>query len=375
MKINIILSAFGCIPPVGIGAVERLWYDLAREFVRQGHQVTLMAKANNPTQRDEVRDGLHILYSHGYARTRSRWSDLWMDAFYSWRSLRRMPKCDVCVLNTVTSPILCRGFRSKMTVSVYNVARFPRGQFRLYRHVDRLASCSSMITAAVLRQTPSVATTIKTINNPVNTSVFVSVPKTPHERFEIVYTGRIHEEKGLLNLVQAVQLLHQDFPVHLTLVGTWAAELGGSGEAYRALLERSAETGLVTFAGAVSDSRTLASYIQQADVYCYPPLPTTGDAMPCAPLEAMATGTPVVVSDLPCFDDYVLQEQTGLRFDVHHDAVRHLYQAFKRLHDDSTLAAFIARNGVTMAQRFSNEHIASVFLQDFQQLLQQKQNR
>src|SRR5438445_10109891 len=40
-----------------------------------------------------------------------------------------------------------------------------------------------------------------------------------------------------------------------------------------------------------------------------------GEARPVAPLEAMSTGLPVVVSNLECFFDIVEDGKTGLQFD------------------------------------------------------------
>ncbi len=37
--------------------------------------------------------------------------------------------------------------------------------------------------------------------------------------------------------------------------------------------------------------------------------------MPVAPLEAMSTGLPVIVSGLECFLDFLVDRETGLRFD------------------------------------------------------------
>ena len=45
MKIAIVLGAFLPVPPVMGGAVEKVWFTLAAEFVRRGHNVTLVSRA------------------------------------------------------------------------------------------------------------------------------------------------------------------------------------------------------------------------------------------------------------------------------------------------------------------------------------------
>ncbi len=375
MNISIITSAFGTIPPYGIGAVEKLWYDLGVEFAKHGHHVTFYSKQPEENYAQDGHANLEVVYIKGYKRTSNRYTDIIWDVIYSLKALGRMKRTDVVVLNTVFSPILCRFFKKKFGVSVYNVARFPRGQFRFYKHLDRLVPCSSMIGDAVLKQTPEVKAILKTINNPVNTAVFVPKEKENHSVKNIVFTGRIHPEKGLLNLVKAADRLCDTFPVKLTLVGPSNVSQGGGGNEYVAQLKEAATKVELDFVGAISNPAELASAIQAADVYCYPPLPTTGDAMPCAPLEAMATATPVVLSNLPCFSDYAEDKKNCLMFDVHENAVENLYETFKTLLSDEQLQATISTHAAKTAAQFSNENIAKKFLQDFEELLTAKSRR
>lgn len=44
MKIGIITSPFGPIPPNALGAVEKSWYYIAQYFVKQNHEVTFYSK-------------------------------------------------------------------------------------------------------------------------------------------------------------------------------------------------------------------------------------------------------------------------------------------------------------------------------------------
>lgn len=372
MNISIITSAFGTIPPHGIGAVEKLWYDLGVEFAKQGHHVTFYSKKPDDVNAREDVPNLKVEYIKGYRRTKNRYTDIIWDVAYSLKALSRMKRSDVVVLNTVFSPILCRFFQKKFNVSVYNVARFPRGQFKYYKHLDRLVPCSTMIGDAVLRQTPEVKAILKTINNPVNTSIFVPKAKEKHDVKNIVFTGRIHPEKGLLNLVKAADKLCDEIPVKLSLVGPTEVSKGGGGNEYIAQLKDAAKKVELNFVGAISNPAELASAIQEADVYCYPPLPTTGDAMPCAPLEAMATATPVVLSNLPCFSDYAVDKENCLMFDVHENAVEHLYETFRSLLSDEKLQESIATNAAKTAVQFSNENIAKKFLHDFEELIASK---
>ena len=375
MKINIITCAFSCLPPIGIGAVEKLWYDLALEFAKKGHDVVFYAKQEKSSPKSpfsEV-DNLQIVYLRGYRRPKSMILDTVLDCEYSFRALIKMAKCDILVCNTKISPLLAEFFRYKFICSVYNVARVPKGQFGLLLKVDRLASCSTMITNEVLKQTPKCIHNIKTINNPVNLKAFTfKQKKINKENVKIIFTGRIHPEKGLLNLAKAVSMLVDEYPnIKLVLVGTYEIKKGGGGISYVEEIKRNLGTTNLIIEEALASPFELAKKIQNADIYCYPPIPTTGDAMPCAPLEAMATGTPIIVSDLPCFDDYV-DEENGVRFNLHSNVVENLKNALKLLIEDDDFREKIALNGMKRAKSFSNEKIANSYLTDFKELLAKK---
>jgi len=45
MKITIVLGAFFSVPPLMGGAVEKVWFTLAQEFARLGHEVTQISRS------------------------------------------------------------------------------------------------------------------------------------------------------------------------------------------------------------------------------------------------------------------------------------------------------------------------------------------
>lgn len=372
MKITIITSPFGCIPPDGIGAVEKIWYDLSIEFLKKGNQVTIVSKRPKKIVSKKSyfdNEGIFRTYVKGYKRTSSIYIDLIFDFFYSVKSLKRISETDILILNTFWTPFLSRLYKRKYNISIYNIARLPKGQYGYLAHIDKLVACGSMIQNEVMKQNPELCN-VCTINNPVNLSVFTHTKLHPIEKYvHVVYSGRIHFEKGLLNLVKALSLLSNKIPVKLSLVGTADIEKGGGGEVYCDELRSHAKGVNLFFAGEFSNPKLMADYMRSAHIYCYPPLPTTGDAMPCAPLEAMALGLPVVVSDLPCFDDYIVNQKNSIRFNVSHNAVQHLEEAIELLVFDEPLRTQIGINASKTASRFSSSVIAGQYLDLFQSLL------
>ena len=59
------------------------------------------------------------LLLHGYERTGSWVKDFVLDFVFSIKALSKMPKCDMLVLNSIWSPILCLLFKWKYRRAFY----------------------------------------------------------------------------------------------------------------------------------------------------------------------------------------------------------------------------------------------------------------
>jgi len=120
------------------------------------------------------------------------------------------------------------------------------------------------------------------------------------------------------------------------------------------------------FVGPVFDEDALIREYHAASIFVYPTRAARGEALPVAPLEAMAAGCAVIVSDLRCFDDYVAHGATGLAFD-HRAADPHeaLAAQVARLVTEPDLLERIADAGRRTARRFDAASIAGRMLDDF----------
>src|SRR5437762_14010305 len=99
------------------------------------------------------------------------------------------------------------------------------------------------------------------------------------------------------------------------IVGPTGTRLGGGGEAYLASLQSAVEKGegKISFTGPIFDPSELASVFRRARLFIYPSLSERGESFGLAPLEAMADGCAVLVSNLDCFQDFIRDGQTGFR--------------------------------------------------------------
>lgn len=377
MEISIITSPFGCLPPSGIGAVERVWYNLALVMAQIGHHVTFYCKRPKDRPMPDVKN-IRIVYLKGYDRSGSLLKDICSDLVYSVKAIFMMQQCDALVLNTFWSPLICLFQKYKYQISIYNVARYPKQQFKYFKYIDRLACVSTAVGKALLIQSPRRTHQVKVIFNPVDVSAFAYRPVAHNgSAFSLCYTGRIHPEKGLDILVQSFAMLRKRYPdIRLSLVGAQTVNLGGGGCEYCDRLNKLAEGALINWVDPISDASQLASEIAKCDIYCYPSVAEYGETFGVAPLEAMAVGRATIVSSLECFTDFVEDGVTGLVFD--HQSVDPVEQLASKIeylitHPDAREA--IARAGSRVAHdRFRTERIAQEYLDDFESLLREKHN-
>jgi hypothetical protein len=89
MKITIVQGAFLPIPPVLGGAVEKMWYNLAKEFVNQGHEVIYISKRYLESSTLELDNGINHIRVKGYKTPSSLILLKILDLFYSSRALKK----------------------------------------------------------------------------------------------------------------------------------------------------------------------------------------------------------------------------------------------------------------------------------------------
>ena len=365
---SIITGPFGCLPPYAIGAVEKLWYSIGTDMRNKGHQVIFISK--KPLKESSMDDSLLL---HGYERTGSWVKDFVLDFVFSIKALSKMPKCDMLVLNSIWSPILCLLFKWKYRRALYNVARFPKKQMGAYFAMSSLACVSTAVYNALIEQSPSMKSRACVIPNPIDTHIFCNehMVKTLSDSPEVVYSGRVHREKGLDILVKAVTRLHEvGVSVGLRIIGATKIEDGGSGEDYVDYLESLVRGYRITWVEPIFSPSLLAKEIRKGDIFCYPSIAGLGETFGVAPLEAMGLGLVPIVSNLDCFKDFIVDNENGLVFD--HTDVRCdelLANCLMRLLSDEKMYSEMSAKAIKKSAGFSVSRVSDMYMSIFKKVL------
>ena len=372
MNITIVLGAFLPVPPIMGGAVEKAWFMLAQEFATRGHQVVIVSRALAQFPPAEVLDGVRHIRLRGFDTPRSLLWLKFLDLIYSVRAKRILPSADIVVTNTFWLPILLRNSnRGRVYV---HVARYPKGQMRLYGRVARLQAPSSAVARAVATEVPRLEKKITVIPYPAAPPITESEPPAIAAREKIIlFVGRVHPEKGVHVLVKtfASQASTVFADWKLMIVGPVENKFGGGGASYFNSLAISAAevSNQVIFAGPVFDSGKLEQIFRAARLFVYPSLAERGESFGLAPLEAMADGCAVLVSDLDCFHDFIRDGETGFIFDHRtRSAGNSLRQKMETVIGDEELLSRMAEAGHRKSIEYSPERVADLFLSDFKQV-------
>lgn len=371
MKITIVLGAFFPIPPTMGGGVEKVWFTLAPEFVKRGHEVLMVSRKMPGLPREETIDGVKHLRVSGFDTPRSLVWLKFLDLIYSIRTMSILPEADIVVTNTFWLPLLIRN--SKHGKVYVHVGRYPKGQMRFYGRAARLQAPSRAVACAIEAEAPRLAGKVSVVPYPVSQTANPPNPPVSSRKKIILFVGRVHPEKGVHVLIDAfisgARTAFADW--QLMIVGPTETRLGGGGEAYLHSLEHAAgkATGKIIFAGSIFDSAKLADTHRSARLFVYPSLSERGESFGLAPLEAMTQGCAVLVSNLSCFHDFIRDNETGFFFDHRTTPAETLRAKIDNIGSDETLLARVATAGYDKSKEYSPERVADEFVRDFESVI------
>jgi glycosyltransferase involved in cell wall biosynthesis len=323
--------------------------NVAAQFESRGLQVVRIPcrsrfdRAAIKRIREIIRShGIGLVHSHGYK------SDI-----YAYFAARRLGL-----------PLLATSHLWTRQTAAVRFYEFLDAQ--VLRRFDAVVAVSDRI-AAELRQAGVPAGKITIIDNGIDLRPFQSaVPTLASElnkgdQLLIGTVGRLVEQKGLTFFLTAAQQLLKEFPNLLFAIFGDGPDRGKLEQMAKDL--QIAEK--VWFAGA---RRDMPNVYASLDVFA---LASVGEGLPMALLEAMASGVPVVATEVGAVPKVIVSGRSGML--VRPGDATQLAQAIACLLRDPVLRGHLAGNGKqTVHEQFSSRVMTQNYCRVYGQLLGEK---
>jgi glycosyltransferase involved in cell wall biosynthesis len=304
------------------GGVESHVRSLAREFAREGHDVTVVTSRYDPHLPAEERmEGYRVLRTRTLGVAFNTPFDVWTgsairgldaDVFHlhypppltSYFATRKLQRRNIPVCLTYHCDLYLAGITGRILAGLYQRVFVPP----TLRRVDRIVvhTRSYGVTSAVLR-----GRDLAIIPSVVDLDWFRpgldAEPLRGELRLEgkriLAFTGRLVPHKGVDVILQALSELPDDVVLLVVGAGPRLPSLVG-------LARRLGVAERVRFCPSVSDD-DLPRYLALADIFVFPSQSRL-EGFGLAVAEAMAVGLPVVIADMPGVREVIEPGHEGL---------------------------------------------------------------
>lgn len=359
MKIGIVSDAYY---PHLSGTAEHIFHTSV-ELEKLGHEVKIITArypgGSTPFDNNVIRLGKVVLVPvHGTRVTLTTGGDL------PWQLRRTLDREEFDVVHIhgplgPVLPLLCLILSKTVNVGTFHT-QFDRSLAysvsrallnRWFRKLHGKIAVSKAARNSFSRHFPG---DYRIIPNGVDVERFnpdkPKLEKLSHGRPTILYVGRLDPRKGLEHLLKAFPLILKDHPsARLIVVGG-----GRSPSYYRPYMDAKVDRH-ISFEGMVPPE-LIPSYYASCDVYCSPA--TGKESFGIVLLEAMASGIPVVASDIEGYRQVITDGRDGVLVEPGNPQA--FAVAISNLLSHPEVRARLKQNGRATALQFSWERVTKL---------------
>jgi glycosyltransferase involved in cell wall biosynthesis len=316
---------------------------VAAELRRRGvqvHPVTLQRTGRNPVA--DLHTGLQLLSLMCRLRPRFLLAYTAKPVVYGLLAgwLARVPHRFALITGLGYAFQPGRGATTGLVRRLYRAA-LSRAEKVLFQNRDDLAL---FLASGILDEDSPVAVVD---GSGVDVSAYPPVPPQPGPtRFLMI--ARLLGDKGVREYAAAAAVLHAEYPDAVFALAGWLDE-GNPDSIDRAELEGWTASGALAWLGRLDDVRPA---LAACSVYV---LPSYREGMPRTVLEAMATGRPIITTDVPGCRETVVERENGVLVEARSASA--LAEAMRCFIEQPELAADMGRRSREIAERRFDVHL------------------
>lgn len=176
--------------------------------------------------------------------------------------------------------------------------------------------------------------------------------KSKHQLSEntkvLLFTGRVVAEKGIYEVVNALEKAHDTFDLKLFIVGD-----GDDCPDIKTAVDNSSFTDKVVFTGFIPEE-DVVEYYSNADILMFPTYFTEGFSMTL--FNSVAAGLSIITTPTRAAADYLSEPQNCIWVEPRDS--ESVYTALTRILESEALSASMRSNNIQLAKQFTREAVA-----------------
>jgi glycosyltransferase XagB len=349
-KIKILIFNWYDTKHVWGGGAEIYLHNIAKYFIKNGHQVTIFCGNDRHSSRFEIIDGI-LIYRRGGLYTVAIWAFV-----YYWFKFRN--KFDVIIDSAkgvpfftplyVREPII--GLICHVHQEMFRThLKFPLKEFSMFLEAklmpfvyknNGMVTISNSSRLAMEKMGFGKNKTIEIITPGVD------IKKTNNQKTKnpsLLYLGRLRRYKCVDTIIFALNIVKKTYPnIHLTIAGS-----GEDQERLKKIVRQLDLSSSISFTGKVSEKEK-ARLFTKSWISVQPSLV---EGWGITNIEANACGTAVIASSVEGLKDSVIDGKTGILFTVKDNQA--LAKEIKNLIKNRKLREKLSENGIIWSKNFS----------------------
>lgn len=388
MKIAILTSGILPVPSVQGGAVENfLDYFLEYNNIHKLHTITVYSVYHpdvnhHPALTSQVNSYYFVDTTSWFAKIKKHIFGLFHKdlqhhfsiEYFLREAMRHIRKCDydVIVLNNRPgyADALAGKTNAKLIYNLYNdkLNVTTRAHQKIYDAASLIISTSEYITNRVktIGDSANKCVTVysgieldRFTRKPTSDNLSSSKLGSDNDDFLMVFSGRVTQEKGIMELIEAMLLLKDEPHIKLMVIGSSFYGNANNENNFAKTLKMKAEPlkDRIVFTGFVP-YQEMPSYLEKADVAVIPSV--WDDPFPTTVLEAQAMGLPVISTLRGGIPEEVTKD-TAILLATDENFVENLAKTILDLYNHPDKRKQMSAAALKHSQQFSKERYARNF--------------